>query len=595
MIALSVRFIVICRYPDEKSETMKFILSYLKPYRRKIAAATVLVAVATVCDLLLPTLMSDILDNGIRNGDFPYVVRLCGMMLAVSVIGLGTLLLGRKISTDLVADFNADLRESVFRRVNQMTFEEFNELGTAALVTRSTHDVGTVSWVASMISGSLITIPVLFLGGVGLAMSKDVQLSLILLAVVPVVLTVTVVIGKQITPLHKKADKYIDIQNGLMRERLHGIRVIRAFNKEQQEQDKIAEATRVMAENIINSNVRMGLISPLGIFLFNLAAVLILWVGGVRMERGIGTVSGGDIFAIVQYISLVANGLMMAGFALIMLPHAKVAADRIGEVFQTKGMAEPNAEEAVALQGGIEFDHVSFRYEGAAEAALQDISLKIEPGQKVAVIGGTGSGKSTLLQLLMAFRLPTEGRILFDGIPAEWLNRKIIRSNISCVLQRTAVYSGTIRHNIEMGRPGASEEEIREAASIAQLADYIDTLPEGMEHVLHQAGKNLSGGQKQRLCIARAILKDAPIYAFDDSFSALDFLTEARLRTQLGEKIQGKTQIVITQRVTSAMSSDCIFVLDKGRLIGAGKHDALLESCNVYREIYASQTGGERL
>jgi len=573
---------------------MKLILRFLKPFRNKIALTMLLSAVATACDLLLPTLMSDILDHGIRNADYPYIVRLCLIMLAVSVVGFAALLLARKISTAVVADFNANLRENVFRRVNGMTFEEFGGLGTAALVTRSTHDVGTVSWVASMVSGSIITIPVLFLGGVGLAMSKDVTLSLILLAVVPVVLIVTMRIGDQITPLHKKADLYIDVQNGLMRERLHGIRVIRAFNKEQQEQDKIADATRVMAENIINSNVRMGLVSPLGIFLFNLAAVAILLLGGVRMELDLGAVSGGDIFAIVQYISLVANGLLMAGFALIMLPHAKVAAERIGEVFAAKGQPDTGTRGEVSLQGGIELRNVSFRYEGAAEAALQDVSLKIEPGQKIAVIGGTGSGKSTLLQLLMAFRRPTGGGIFFDGIPAEEIGSRNIRGNISCVLQRTAVYSGSIRHNIAMGREDASEEEIREAASIAQLSDYIDSLPEGLDHVLHQSGKNLSGGQKQRLCIARAILKDAPIYAFDDSFSALDFLTEARLRKKLGEKIEGKTQIVITQRVTSAMHSDCIFVLDQGRLIGSGTHEELLETCGVYREIYASQTGGER-
>ena len=573
---------------------MKLILQFLKPYRKQIALTMLLSAVATACDLLLPTLMSDILDHGIRNADYPYIVRLCMIMLAVSAVGFAALLLGRKISTAVVADFNADLRENVFRCVNGMTFEEFGTLGTAALVTRSTHDVGTVSWVASMVSGSIVTIPVLFLGGVGLAMSKDVTLSLILLAVVPVVLIVTLRIGDQITPLHKKADLYIDVQNGLMRERLHGIRVIRAFNKEGQEQEKIADATRVMAENIINSNVRMGLVSPLGIFLFNLAAVAILLLGGVRMELDLGAVSGGDIFAIVQYISLVANGLLMAGFALIMLPHAKVAAERIGEVFAAKGQPDTGSRGEMTLRGGIELRNVSFRYEGAAEAALQDVSLKIEPGQKIAVIGGTGSGKSTLLQLLMAFRHPTEGSILFDGIPAEKIGSRNIRKNISCVLQRTAVYSGTIRHNIAMGKEGASEEEIREAASIAQLSDYIDSLPEGMEHVLHQSGKNLSGGQKQRLCIARAILKDAPVYAFDDSFSALDFLTEARLRRKLGEKIAGKTQLVITQRVTSAMNSDRIFVLDQGRLIGAGTHEELLETCSVYREIYASQTGGER-
>lgn len=572
---------------------MKQILSFLKPYRKNTALAMTLVAIATICDLLLPTLMSDILDNGIRNADYPYILKLCGIMFVVTVLGLTCLLLGRKISTSVVASFNADLRENVFQRVNRMTFEEFGKLGTAALVTRSTHDIGTVSWVASMISGSLITIPILFLGGVGLALSKDLPLSLILLAVVPVVLVVTVRIGKQITPLHKKADDYIDIQNGLMRERLHGIRVIRAFHKEQQQQNRIADATHVMAENIIVSNVRMGLISPLGIFLFNVATVLILLVGGWRMELGISTVSGGDIFAIVQYTALVANGLMMAGFALIMLPHARIASERIGEVFSAVGLPEPNPEEACTFRGGIEFDHVTFRYEGAAEAALRDVSLKIEPGQKIAIIGGTGSGKSTLLQLLMAFRLPTEGQILFDGVPASKINRRVIRSNISCVLQRTAVYSGTIRHNIEMGKPGATEEELMEAASIAQLYDYIDSLPDGLDHQLNQSGKNLSGGQKQRLCIARAILKDAPIYAFDDSFSALDFLTESRLRHQLGEKIRGKTQIVITQRVTSAMSSDCIFVLDQGRLIGAGTHEQLLQNCLVYQEIHASQTGGD--
>ena len=571
---------------------MKHILPFLKPYRGRIALAMALVGVATICDLLLPALMSDILNNGIRGRDFPYILRCCAWMLLVASVGLATLILGRKLSADVVAGFNGDMRTAIFRLVNRMTFEEFNTLGTAALITRSTHDIGTVSWVASILSGSLITIPVLFLGGVALAMAKDVALSLILLAFVPLALAIVFLIGRNIMPLHQKSDRYIDIQNNLMRERLHGIRVIRAFNREQQQQDRIADATHVMAENIINANVRMGLVSPVAVFLLNAAAVLILWVGGFRMEQGVSAVSGGDIFAILQYISLVANGLLMAGFAIVMLPHAQVAANRIGEVFQARGMEEPNPEERRIFAGGIEFDHVTFRYEGAAEAALQDVSLTIEPGQKVAFIGGTGSGKSTLLQLLMAFRLPTEGEIRFDGVPSSEINRRVIRDNISCVLQRTAVYSGTIRHNIGMGRPGASEAEILEAADIAQLSGFLGSLPDGLDHVLTESGKNLSGGQKQRLCIARAILKDAPIYAFDDSFSALDFLTEANLRRALNEKIRGKTQIVITQRITSAMSADRIFVLDRGRLIGSGTHDELLQTCAVYREIYASQTGG---
>ena len=493
-----------------------------------------------------------------------------------------------------MANFNGDLRASVFAHVNNMSFEEFNQLGTAALLTRSTHDIGTVSWVASIISGSLITIPVLVVGGVVLAMRKDVVLSLILLAFVPLVFLIVLPIGKTIHPLHRESDKYIDIQNDIMRERLHGIRVIRAFNKEPEQQEKIAYATHVMAENIINANVRSGLVSPLAVFILNVAVLLMVYIGGFRMQTGVSDVSGGDIFALIQYVALIANGILMAGFAIVMLPAARVAAGRIGEIFETRGVPDVQEEQDVTFSGGIRLDHVSFRYEGADESAISDISLSIEPGQKIAVIGGTGSGKSTLVQMLLCFRSPTSGRVYFDGVSADTMSRKTVRRNISCVLQKTAVYSGTIRHNIEMGRPGATDAEILAAAKIAQLGDFIASLPDGLDHEIEQSGKNLSGGQKQRLCIARAILKDAPVYIFDDSFSALDFLTEANLRRELNEKISGKTQIVITQRVTSAMRSDQIFVMDRGRLIDHGTHTELLARCGIYREIYASQTGGEQ-
>lgn len=572
---------------------MKYILPYLKPYRRQIALAMVLVAAATICDLLLPTIMNDILNNGVRQSDFAYIVRCCVRMLLTAAVGLAALIVGRKISCDVVAGFNADLRTDVFRMVNHMTFEEFNSLGAAALLSRSTYDIGTVSWVASMISGSLITIPVLFFGGFFLALRKDVGMSLILLLFVPAVFLLVRPIARRIGPLHEKSDRYIDIQNDVMRERLHGIRVIRAFNKEQALQDKIADATHVMAENIINANVQMGLLSPAAVLLVNLAGVLIIWLGGWRMQAGQGAISGGDIFAIIQYLALMANGVLMGGFAIVMLPHAKVAADRIGEIFQAKRLQSDAAGAEHTFGGEIEFDHVSFCYAGASEPAVQDVSLHIHPGQKVAIIGGTGSGKSTLVQLLLAFRQPTQGAIRFDGVRADTLSGSGIRKNISCVLQKTAVYAGTLRHNIEMGRPGASDAEIRQAADIAQLTGFIESLPDGLEHTLQQSGKNLSGGQKQRLCIARAILKDAPIYIFDDSFSALDFLTEANLRRQLNEKIQGKTQLVITQRITSAMNADHIFVMDRGRLIDHGVHSELLARCTIYQEIYASQTGGE--
>ena len=572
---------------------MKKIFVYLKPYRLRLLLGMLLMAISTVCELLLPNIMSDILNTGVYNADLPYIFRCCAKMLLVALVSLGSVLGGWYISSGVVAGFCADLRLGVFRKVNTMRFEDISRMGSSALLTRSTHDVGTLSWVASMLSGSIITIPVLFIGGVVLALGKDAVLSLVLLLFIPLVFAVVVNVGKKIEPLWEISDKYMDKQNDIVRERLHGIRVIRAFNSEAREHKRIEDATQVMAENIIRANVSMGVISPLTIALMNMAVVLIVYLGGFRMERGISSASGGDIFAVIQYITLIMNGVVMAAFSIVMYPHAKVAAKRIGEVLEVESPAEPE-EEALQFSGDIRLENLSFGYEGAAENAVSNINLHIRPGQQAAIIGGTGSGKSTLVQLLMGFRRPSGGHIYFDGRDSMSISPKTIRANISCVLQKAAIYSGTIRKNIAMGKPGATEEELLAAAEIAQMGEYLASLPDGLDHELTQAGKNLSGGQKQRVCIARAVLKNAPIYIFDDSFSALDFLTEARLRRALAERTQGKTRIVITQRVSSAMSCDCIFVMDKGCLVDAGSHQELLERCKIYQEIYVSQTGGER-
>lgn len=572
---------------------MKKIFAYLKPYRGGLLLGMLLMAISTVCELLLPDIMSDILNTGVYNGDLNYIFRCCAKMLAVALISLGSVLGGWYISSKVVAGFCADLRQGVFRKVNTMRFEDISRIGSSALLTRSTHDVGTLSWVASMLSGSVITIPVLFIGGAVLALGKDAVLSLVLLLFIPLVFAAVVRIGKKIEPLWETSDKYMDKQNDIVRERLHGIRVIRAFNSEPREHKRIEDATQVMAENIIRANVSMGVISPLSIALMNMAVVLIVYLGGFRMERGLSSASGGDIFAVIQYITLIMNGVVMAAFSIVMYPHAKVAAKRIGEVLDVESPAVPEEEE-LHFSGDIRLENLSFGYEGAAENAVSEISLHIRPGQQVAVIGGTGSGKSTLVQLLMGFRRPSAGHIYFDGRDSTSISPKTIRENISCVLQKAAIYSGSIRKNIAMGRPGATDEELLAAAEIAQMGDYLASLPEGLDHELTQSGKNLSGGQKQRICIARAVVKNAPIYIFDDSFSALDFLTEARLRKALSERTAGKTRIVITQRVSSAMSCDCIFVMDKGCLVDAGSHQELLERCKIYQEIYVSQTGGER-
>lgn len=572
---------------------MKRMLKYLRPYWKTIILSAFAILISTVCDLLLPTIMSDILNQGVHNSDLSYILLCCGKMLAVSLVGLGSVLVGVWFSNQAVAGYCADLRREVFRKVNDMTFEEFGKLGTAALVTRATHDVDTVSWVASELSGTVVTIPVLFFGGVMLAMQKDVMLSLTLLAFVPVIVVIVCLVGRKILPLWDKSDQYIDKQNDLMRQRLRGIRVIRAFNAEQKEHGRIAEATHVMAENIIKSNVSMGLISPVATFLLNAAAVLIVYLGGIRIEKASG-LTGGDIFAIVQYVALVSNGVIMGAFSVIMFPHAKVAAGRIGQVLGAEAMADPVKRQDLTFSGDVRFDRVSFMYDGAAEYALKDISLEIQKGERVAIIGGTGAGKSTIVSMLLGFRMPTEGTVYLDGIPTTRLSRHTMRQNISCVLQNTSIYSGSIAENVKMGDPEATEEQLQNALEDAQAMEFVKGFPNGLRHELKQSGKNLSGGQKQRISIARALLKKAAIYVFDDSFSALDFLTEYRLRKALQTRLADKTQILITQRVSSAMHADRIYVMDQGRLVGAGDHTQLLESCEVYRQIHASQTGGAK-
>jgi len=567
---------------------MKRILKYLKPYRKKVVIAVLLVSVSSICDLLLPTLMSSILDNGVRGKDFGYICLCCLAMLVTAGLSLATVLWSNKLAARLVADVSCDMRADIFRKVNTFTFEEFGKLGTAALVTRATHDVETLSWIVSMLASTVATMPLLFIGGFVLALLKDVVLSLIILAFLPIIVIAVILIGKKVLPLWENSDLYIDKQNAIMRERLRGIRVIRAFGSEAHEHERIAEATNVMAESIIRGNTAMGILTPMAMLLLNVAIVLIVYLSGLRFGSGL---SAGDVFAIVQYVTMVMNGVIMASFAIVMLPRAQVASKRIGEVLDAKGMGQNEHGIEHTLEGNIRFENVSFSY-GGANKAVSNICLNIEKGQKVAIIGGTGSGKSTLVSVMLGFRMPTEGKVLYDGIATTDLAMSCVRDGISSVLQGSAIYTGTIAENIRMGRPDATDEELYEAARIAQLSDFVDTLDGKLEYEITQAGKNLSGGQKQRLSIARAIVKEAPIYIFDDSFSALDFLTEKKLRSALNEHIRGKTQIVITQRITSAMSADCIFVMEKGELIDAGKHDELLERCKVYREIFASQTGG---
>ena len=574
---------------------MRKLLIYLKPFRGKIALATLLMAVSAVCDLLLPTLMSDVLDKGVygaAEGDtFGYILKTAAWMLGLSLAGLASVCGGYWVVYRVIAGYTQSLRSALFRKVHTMTLAEVGKIGASNLVTRSTHDVATLTDVIAMLCGSILIIPLMFLGGLVLCVRKDITLSLVILCAVPLLIGAGMLMSKKIEHLWEVSDDYCDRQNDLVRERLRGIRVIRAFNREGRAHEKITDATRTMADNIIRANVRMEIIDPAAAFVLNGAALLVVYLGGVRMERG-SSLTAGDVFAIIQYIGIILGAIVSVSYDIVMLPHVRVAVRRLSQITESRGLEDSSPAKGLTLSGAIDLDHVSFTYPDSSLPALTDLDLHIRAGEWVSVIGGTGSGKTTLAELLLAFRAPTEGSLRFDGQDAAALSPKDIRENISCSLQKSMLYAGTVAENLRMAKPDATDGELWAALELAQVADFIREQPQGLDFRLEPAGTNVSGGQKQRLAIARALLKDAPIYLFDDSFSALDFLTEARVRRAINEKLAGRTRIVITQRVVSAMHSDRIFVLADGALVGAGTHRELLESCSIYREIYLSQTGG---
>ena len=575
---------------------MRKLLIYLKPYRGKIALATLLMAVSAACSLLLPTLMSDILDRGVYGAaqadTFGYIVSTGLRMLGISVISLLSVCGGYWIVYRVISGYTWSLRSALFRKVHTMTLEEVGRLGTSKIVTRQTHDVDTLNWVISALCGGILIIPLTFLGGVVLCMRKDFRLSLVILCAVPLVIGAGLLLSKKIEHRWEVADEFCDRQNDLVRERLRGVRVIRAFNRENNAHETVTEATRTMADNLIRANVSMAVIDPAAVFVLNVVALLVVLLGGVRLERGTG-LTAGDIFAMVQYVGIILGAIVSVSYDIVMLPHVRVAVRRLSQVTECTGLEDDRPARGLAFSGEISLDRVSFTYPGSSLPALSDVDMKIGAGEWVSVIGGTGSGKTTLTELLLAFRTPTGGTLRFDGQDSAEIPAKDIRANISCALQKSMLYAGTVAENLRMGKPEATDEELWEVLELAQIADFLREKPEGLNFRLEQAGTNISGGQKQRLAIARALLKDAPIYIFDDSFSALDFLTEAKVRKALNERLAGKTRIVITQRVVSAMHSDRIFVLADGTIAGAGTHAELLENCEIYREIYISQTGGE--
>lgn len=563
----------------------------LKPDAGRIVLVVFLTLITSAASLALPYLMSYIVEYGIGGQNMTVTLACSGIMLGVSIMGLVVGILSYKISAGVVSRYSKTLREVIFKKVNTLNPDQLNHWGTGALITRSTNDIWLLEECASMLMQGVISIPILVLGGSALAFLADPWLALIMFTFVPVVVTVLYFVVRRIMPLWEKSDEYIDKQNSIIRERLTGIRVIRAFNREDRECDRANEATLVMAKNIIKANVNMGLLTPVIMLGLNLVTILILYVGAKLMQGGKSAVTGADIIAIVQYVALVMNGIMMFAMMLAFLPKVAVNSRRINEILETEVQKEPDDENLPAFSGALKFSHVDFRYEGASENALSDVSFDIAPGEKVAFIGGTGSGKSSIVKLIMKFFNPTSGEISYDGKSVSEISGKRVRNNVTCVLQNATIFSGTIGSNVRMSAADASDEQVYDALKIAELKGFVENLETGLDYEILSGGSNLSGGQKQRLSIARAMLKKGSIYLFDDSFSALDFLTEAHVKENLDKTLSGKTKIVMTQRASTAASADKIFVLDEGRIVGHGTHKDLLSSCRQYCEIYESQTG----
>lgn len=541
------------------------LLRLLKPDAGRIVLVVFLTLITSAASLALPYLMSYIVEYGIGGQNMTVTLACSGIMLGVSIMGLVVGILSYKISAGVVSRYSKTLREVIFKKVNTLNPDQLNHWGTGALITRSTNDIWLLEECASMLMQGVISIPILVLGGSALAFLADPWLALIMFTFVPVVVTVLYFVVRRIMPLWEKSDEYIDKQNSIIRERLTGIRVIRAFNREDRECDRANEATLVMAKNIIKANVNMGLLTPVIMLGLNLVTILILYVGAKLMQGGKSAVTGADIIAIVQYVALVMNGIMMFAMMLAFLPKVAVNSRRINEILETEVQKEPDDENLPAFSGALKFSNVDFRYEGASENALSDVSFDIAPGEKVAFIGGTGSGKSSIVKLIMKFFNPTSGEISYDGKSVSEISGKRVRNNVTCVLQNATIFSGTIGSNVRMSAADASDEQVYDALKVAELKGFVENLETGLDYEILSGGSNLSGGQKQRLSIARAMLKNGSIYLFDDSFSALDFLTEAHVKENLDKTLSGKTKIVMTQRASTAASADKIFVLDEGR------------------------------
>jgi ATP-binding cassette subfamily B protein len=560
-----------------------------------VIAVFAFVALQTLGDLYLPTLMSHIINEGVMQGDTNRIFEIGGTMLLVAGGGVICSVLASFLSSKVAVGFGAILRSKIFGRVSSYSLHEFDKLGTATLITRTTNDITQVQMVTIMIMRMMIGAPIMAVGGVYMAMREDRPLTLILAVAIPVLAATVAIIASKMIPLFKQVQVKIDKINLVLREKLTGIRVIRAFNTVEKERKRFDSANVDLTDNYIKVNKIMAFMMPSIMLVMNFTSLAILWFGGIRISES--QMDLGALSAFIQYAMQIMMSMLMLAMMFIMVPRAQAAAVRINEVLDIiPEITDPEqTKDSFTGKGYVEFKDVTFNYHGAEEPALKNISFSAKPGEVTAVIGSTGSGKSTLVNLIPRFYDVSSGNIFIDGVDVREMTQEVLRNKVGFVPQKAILFSGTIEENIKFGYKDATEEEVRHAAEVAQAADFIASMDGGYEHEIAQGGTNVSGGQKQRLSIARALIRKPEIYVFDDSFSALDFKTDAKLRAALKDETQEATVIIVAQRVGTVMDADRIIVLDEGRIVGMGTHRELLDTCDVYHEIVSSQLSEEEI
>ncbi|MDT0124618.1 ABC transporter ATP-binding protein [Paenibacillus sp. RRE4] len=574
---------------------MMKLFRMLKPYRIPIIFILALIFLQTMAELYLPTLMADIVNLGIVKGDVPYIWKIGGFMLLIAIGGTTCSIIASYLSSRTAGGFAKQLRSRVFRHVENFSLQEFDKLGTASLITRTTNDITQVQNVLTMMLRMMIMAPMMCIGGIFMAVSQDAKLSTIFLVVLPVLAGAIALIGSKGFPLFKQIQKKLDRLNLVLREQLTGIRVVRSFNRGEHERVRFNGANTELRDASIKVNVLMATVMPVMMLVMNFSMIAILYFGGLRIDGGHMNI--GSLIAFVQYAMQIMFSLIMVSMIFVMIPRASASAERINEVLDMQpdlyDPAQPGTMKS--MQGTIEFDRVTFRYPGAENAALSDISFTARSGETTAIIGGTGSGKTTLLSLIPRFYDVTEGTVRVNGADVRELKQEELRSKIGFVPQKAVLFTGTVADNIRQGKDDASMDEVIHAARTAQAENFISEMKEGYDSLIAQGGNNVSGGQKQRLSIARALVRRPEIYIFDDSFSALDFKTDAKLRAALKSETTEAAVLIVAQRVSTVMDADRILVMDEGKIVGSGTHKELLEKNEVYREIVSSQLTEEEI